>query len=81
MDLKCLNSDGSSFLKIGITLAIFSLSKNMPVFINLFINRFNDLRMADSIIFNSFEEIPSQPQLFLLERFLFFSLQFLYLQF
>ena len=67
MGLTLLNSDGSSFLIIGITLAIFSLSWNMAVFIT-FINRVNDLMMADSIIFNSFEEIPSKPQLFFVGR-------------
>ena len=81
MGLKCLNSDRSSFLKIGITLAILNLSRNMPVFFNWINNRVNDLMMAGSIIFNNFEEIPSQPQVFLLESFLFFSLQFIYLHF
>ena len=44
---------------MGITLAIFSLPGNMPVCITWLINRANDLMMAGSIIFNSFEEIPS----------------------
>ena len=47
MGLYFLNSDGSSFLKIGITLAILSLSGNMPVFITWLINRVNGLMMAD----------------------------------
>ena len=59
-----LNSDGSPFLKIGITLTSLSLSVNMPVFITWFINMVNDLMMASSIIFNSFEEMPSQRKLF-----------------
>ena len=58
-----INCDGSPFLKIGIILAILSLSVNMPVFINWFINMVNYLMISVSIIFNSFEEIPSQPQL------------------
>ena len=39
MGLKCLNIDESYFLKIGITLAMLSLSGNMPVFITWFSNR------------------------------------------
>ena len=46
MGLLFLNSDGSSFLKIGLTLAILSLSGNMFVFIIWFINRANHLMMA-----------------------------------
>ena len=53
------------------------MSGNMPVFITWCITRANDLMMPGSIIFNSFEEIPSKPQLFLLEDFLLVSLQFL----
>ena len=41
-------------------MAILSLSGNIPVFITWFINRVNDFMMAGSIIFKSFEEIPSQ---------------------
>ena len=46
MGLSFLNSDESSFLKIGLTLAILGLSGNIPVFITWFINRVNDLMMA-----------------------------------
>ena len=56
MGVLFLNSDGSSFLKIGITLAMLSLSGNMPVFITCCINRINDLMMAGSIIFNSLRQ-------------------------
>ena len=61
--------------KVGITLAILSLSGNMPVFKTWWINRAYGLMVAGSIIFRSFEEVPSQ--LFLLEGFLLFYLQFL----
>ena len=50
-------------MKIGIT-DNFSFSGNMPVFIILFINRVNDLMNGGSVIFNSFEGIPLQSQLF-----------------
>ena len=46
MGLYFLNSDESSVLKIGITLAIFNLSGNKPAFITWFINRVNDLMMT-----------------------------------
>ena len=41
-------------------MAILSFSGNVPVFVTWFINRVNDVMMAGSIIFNSFDEIPSQ---------------------
>ena len=50
-------------MKIGITLAILSLSGNISVFITSFINKVNDLMMAGSIIFNSFEETQSQREM------------------
>ena len=79
MGLLFLNGDRSSFLKVRITLAMLSLSGNMHVFITWLINRVNDLMLAGSIILKSLEEMPSQPQLFLMEGFLLFSLRFLYL--
>ena len=53
---------------MGIPLAILSLSGNMPIFITWLIHMVNDLMMAGSTIINSFEEIPSQPQLFFVGR-------------
>ena len=50
MGLQFLNSDESSFVKIGITLANLSLSGNVPIFITWFINRDNDGR------FNYFQQ-------------------------
>ena len=47
-----LNNVGSSFLKIGITFAILSLSGNMPVFMTWLITKVKDLMIAGSIIFS-----------------------------
>ena len=45
-----LNNVGSSFLKIGITFAILSLSGNMPVLMIWLISMVKDLMIAGSII-------------------------------
>ena len=48
---------------IGITLAILSLSGNIPVFNTWLINRVNDLIITGAITFNNFDDISSCPQL------------------
>ena len=63
-----MNNVESSFLKIGITFAILSLSGNMPVFMTWLITKVKDLMIAGSIIFSNFEEIPSNPLLFFVGR-------------
>ena len=40
----------------------------MPVFMTWFVSRVNDLMIVGSIIFKSFEEIPSEPLLFYVGR-------------
>ena len=60
---------GSPFLKIGVTLAILSLSGKIPVFNTCFITIVNDFMIAGSIIFKNFEEIPSNPQLCFVGKF------------
>ena len=60
--------DGSSFLNIGITFAIFSLSGNTPEYKTWFINSVNDLKITGSITLSNFVETPSNPQLFFVGR-------------
>ena len=60
------NKDGSSFLNIGITFAIFSLSGNTPEYKTWFINSVNDFKITGSITLSNFVEIPSSAHLFLL---------------
>ena len=67
--LEFLNSVGSYFLNIEITLAIFSSSGKMPVFNTWLIIKVSGLIIVGSIILINLEEIPSSPQLFLREGF------------
>ena len=50
---------------IGITLAILSLSGNIPVFNTWLINRVSGLIITGAITFNNFDDISSYPQYFL----------------
>ena len=58
----------SSFLYKGITLAIFNLSGNIPVHSDWLIMWARGAAITGLIIFNSLEDMPSTPQLFLTER-------------
>ncbi len=53
----------SSFLKSGITLAIFNLSGNIPVFSISLIITVIGLINAPLILFNNFDDNPSKPKL------------------
>ena len=68
--LEVLSSVGSSFLNIGINLAIFNSSGKKPVFNIWLISKVSGLIIAGSIILINLDEIPSSPQLFLREPFL-----------
>ena len=48
------NKDGSSFLNIGITFAMFSLSGNTPEYKTWFINSVNDFKITGSITLSNF---------------------------
>ena len=57
-------SVGSSFLNRGITFASFNSSVKMPVFNTWLINKLSGCIIAGSMILINFEDIPSNPQLF-----------------
>ena len=52
-------------------MAIFNSSGKLPVFNTWLINKVSGLIIAGSMILINFEEIPSSPQLFFEERFLY----------
>ena len=60
---------GSSFLNIGITLAIFNSSGKMPVLNTWLISKVSGLIIAGSIILINLDEIPPSPHLFFMEGF------------
>ncbi len=60
-----MNSVSSSFLNIGITLAILSLSGKIPVINIWLIIIVIGFITVSLIIFSNFEDIPSKPKLIL----------------
>ena len=57
-----------NFQIVGITLAILSLSGNIPEFNNWIINRVSGLIITGAITLNNFDDISSYPQLFFVGR-------------
>ena len=64
--LSFMKNVGPSFLKIGMTFTILSLTGNTHVFMTWLIIK--DLMIAGSIIFKNFEEMLSNPLLFFVGR-------------